>query len=98
MGVEMIEAGWLSILPPLIAIVLALVTKEVFSSLLAGIFSGMLIYSFSTGGSLMTAVTYVFDMMAAKIGDNGYMILFLSLLGALVIVVTMAGGSRAYGK
>ena len=98
MGVEMIEAGWLSILPPLIAIVLALVTKEVFSSLLAGIFSGMLIYSFSTGGSLMTAVTYVFDMMAAKIGDNGYMILFLSLLGALVIVVTMAGGSRAYGR
>ena len=98
MGVEMIEAGWLSILPPLIAIVLALVTKEVFSSLLAGIFSGMLIYSFSTGGSLLTAVTYVFDMMAAKIGDNGYMILFLSLLGALVIVVTMAGGSRAYGR
>ena len=98
MGVEMIEAGWLSILPPLIAIVLALVTKEVFSSLLAGIFSGMLIYSFSTGGSLMTAVTYVFDMMAAKIGDNGYMILFLSLLGALVVIVTMAGGSRAYGK
>ena len=98
MGVEMIEAGWLSILPPLIAIVLALVTKEVFSSLLAGIFSGMLIYSFSTGGSLMTAVTYVFDMMAAKIGDNGYMILFLSLLGALVVIVTMAGGSRAYGR
>ena len=94
----MIEAGWLSILPPLIAIILALVTKEVFSSLLAGIFSGMLIYSFSTGGSLMTAVTYVFDMMAAKIGDNGYMILFLSLLGALVVIVTMAGGSRAYGR
>ena len=46
----------------------------------------------------MTAVTYVFDMMAAKIGDNGYMILFLSLLGALVVIVTMAGGSRAYGR
>ena len=98
MGVEMIEAGWLSILPPLIAIVLALVTKEVFSSLFAGIFSGMLIYCFSTGSSFMTAVTYVFDMMSAKIGDNGYMILFLSLLGALVIIVTMAGGSRAYGR
>lgn len=98
MGVEMIEAGWLSILPPLIAIVLALLTKEVFSSLLAGIFSGMLIYCFSTGASFMTAVTYVFDMMAYKIGDNGYMILFLSLLGSLVVVVTMAGGSAAYGK
>lgn len=98
MGLEMIEAGWLSILPPLIAIVLALITKEVFSSLMAGVLSGMLIYSFSTGTSFMTAITYMFDMMAAKIGDNGYMILFLSLLGSLVIVVTMAGGSRAYGK
>ncbi len=98
MGVEMLETGWLSILPPLIAIVLALITKEVFSSLLAGIFSGMLIYCLSSGESVLTAVKYVFDMMAAKIGENGYMILFLSLLGSLVVVVTMAGGSRAYGK
>ena len=98
MGVEMIQAGWLSILPPLIAIVLALVTKEVFSSLLAGVFSGMLIYCFSTGLSFMTAVTYVLDMMASRIGENGYMILYLALLGSLVIVVTKAGGSQAYGK
>ena len=98
MGVEMIEVGWLSILPPLIAIVLALLTKEVFSSLLSGILAGMLIYCFSTGENVMVAVNYVFDMMAYKIGDNGYMILFLSLLGSLVVVVTMAGGSRAYGK
>ena len=76
MGVEMIEVGWLSILPPLIAIVLALLTKEVFSSLLSGILAGMLIYCFSTGENVMVAVNYVFDMMAYKIGDNGYMILF----------------------
>ena len=94
----MVEAGWLSVLPPLIAIVLALVTKEVFSSLLAGVLSGTLIYCFSTGQSVLKAVNYVFDMMAAKIGDNGYMILFLALLGSLVVIVTMAGGSRAYGK
>ncbi len=42
-GFELIQAGWYSILPPLLAITLALITKEVFSSLLAGIFSGMLI-------------------------------------------------------
>lgn len=98
MGLEMIEAGWLSILPPIIAIVLALLTKEVFSSLLAGIVSGMLIYCFKTGNSILFAIQCVLDMMAYKIGDNGYMILFLSLLGSLVIVVTMAGGSRAYGR
>lgn len=98
MELEMIQAGWLSILPPLIAIVLALITKEVYSSLLAGVFSGMLIYCFSTGQTILQAVTYMLDMMAYKIGDNGYMILFLALLGSVVVVVTMAGGSRAYGK
>lgn len=98
MELEMIQAGWLSILPPLIAIVLALITKEVYSSLLAGVLSGMLIYCFSTGQTFLQAITYVLDMMAYKIGDNGYMILFLALLGSVVVVVTMAGGSRAYGK
>ncbi len=98
MGIEMIEAGWLSILPPMIAIVLALITKEVFSSLLAGVFSGMVIYCSFTGESILTAIKYIFDMMAHKIGDNSYMILFLGLLGSVVVVITMAGGSRAYGR
>ena len=94
----MIEAGWLSILPPIIAIVLALITKEVFSSLFVGILSGMLIYCWLAEESILTAITYVFDMMTTKIGDNSYMILFLALLGSVVVVVTMAGGSRAYGR
>lgn len=98
MEIEMINAGWLSILPPLIAIVLALWTKEVFSSLLTGIFSGMLIYCLQTKQSILSAVKYIFDMMAYKIADNSYMILFLALLGSVVVVVTMAGGSRAYGR
>nr|WP_296486498.1 Na+/H+ antiporter NhaC family protein [uncultured Acetatifactor sp.] len=98
MGLEMIEAGWLSILPPLIAITLALITKEVYSSLFLGIFTGMCVYCFSTGGNILQAVTFVFDMMAAKIGENGYMIIFLVLLGSLVVVVTRSGGSDAYGQ
>ena len=98
MGLEMIEAGWLSILPPLIAITLALISKEVYSSLFVGIFSGMCVYCLFTGGNILQAVTYVFDMMAAKIGENGYMIIFLVLLGSLVVVVTRSGGSDAYGK
>ena len=98
MGLEMIDAGWLSILPPVVAITLALLTKEVYSSLFLGIFTGMCVYCFSTGSSLLRAVTYVFDMMAVKIGDNGYMIIFLVLLGSLVVTVTRSGGTAAYGQ
>lgn len=98
MGLEMIDAGWLSILPPLIAITLALISKEVYSSLFLGILSGMCVYCLSTDGNILQAVTYVFDMMALKIGENGYMIIFLVLLGSLVVIVTRSGGSDAYGK
>lgn len=98
MGLEMIDAGWLSILPPVVAITLALLTKEVYSSLFLGIFTGMCVYCFSTGRNLLQAVTYVFDMMAGKIGENGYMIIFLVLLGSLVVIVTRSGGTAAYGQ
>ena len=98
MGLEMIEAGWLSILPPLIAITLALISKEVYSSLFLGILTGMCVYCFVAGGNILQAVTYVFDMIAAKIGQNGYMIIFLVLLGSLVVIVTRSGGSDAYGQ
>lgn len=98
MNLEMIEAGWLSLLPPLVAITLALISKEVYSSLFLGVLTGMCVYCFSTGGNLLQAVTYVFDMIAAKIGENGYMIIFLVLLGSLVVIVTRSGGSNAYGQ
>ena len=98
MEFTMIEAGWLSLLPPLIAIVLALITKEVYSSLFIGLFSGMLIYSFSGGGGFMSAVTNTFDMMFSKISDNAYMIIFLALLWAVVLMVSKSGGSEAYGR
>ena len=98
MGLEMIDVGGLSVLPPLIAITLALISKEVYSSLFLGVLSGMCVYCFSTGGDILQAVTYVFDMIAIKIGENGYMIIFLVLLGSLVVVVTRSGGSGAYGQ
>ena len=98
MALEMVEAGWLSMLPPLIAITLALISKEVYSSLFLGVFSGMCVYCHAAGGDLLTAATYVFDMIAAKIGENGYMIIFLVLLGSLVVIVTRSGGSAAYGR
>ena len=98
MEFTMIETGWLSILPPIIAIVLALLTKEVYSSLFIGLFSGMLIYSFAGGGTIVAAVATTFDMMYSKIADNTYMIIFLALLWAVVSLVAKSGGSEAYGQ
>ena len=89
------EFGWLSIIPPIIAIVLALITKEVLSSLLIGVFSGALIF---TAYSPIATLETTFSIMSTKMSDNSSMILFLALLGALVAVVTAAGGSDAYGK
>lgn len=94
----MIETGLISVLPPLLAITLALITKEVYSSLFLGLFSGMLIYAFCGNGSIVSAVAGTLDMMSAKISDNSYMILFLALLWAVVSLVSKSGGSRAYGK
>ena len=98
MEFTMIQTGWLSLLPPVIAIVLALLTKEVYSSLFIGLFSGMMIYSFSGGGTFISAVANTFDMMNAKIADNAYMIIFLALLWAVVVLVSKSGGSEAYGR
>ena len=94
---EMIDAGWLSIVPPIIAITLALITKEVISSLIIGVLSGTFIYAFSTGGGVVGGLEVTFNLMATELGNNASIILFLAFLGSLVAVITMAGGSRAYG-
>lgn len=94
----MLETGWASILPPLIAIALALITKEVYSSLFLGVFSGMLIYTVCAHEPLIAVFTHMFDMMAQKIADNSYMIIFLALLWAVITLVGKSGGMLAYGS
>ena len=89
-----VNFGWLSILPPIIAIVLALITKEVISSLIIGILAGALIYSH---GNPIEMIVNTFTLMGEKIGSNANILIFLGLLGALVVLVTKAGGSKAYG-
>ncbi len=105
---QQIDAGWLSIIPPIVAIILALCTKEVIASLVIGIISGTLIYS---GGNIISAIETLFALMSEKIfgsakiindvpdisNSNAYILIFLGLLGALVVIITMAGGSKAYG-
>ena len=87
-----------SLLPPVIAIVLALITKEVYSSLFIGILTGGLLYSnFGFEGT----VTHVLsDGFIASISDsyNVGILVFLVMLGALVAMMNKAGGSAAFGR
>ncbi|MDR2193146.1 MAG: Na+/H+ antiporter NhaC family protein [Treponema sp.] len=96
---ESVDVGMWSILPPVIAIALALITKEVLFSLALGIMSGAIIYSAALGLGVTGVFTTTIDLMIAKISDSGNaaMLLFLALLGALVALITRAGGSKAYG-
>ena len=99
---ELISTGAWSIVPPLLALALALITKEVYSSLTIGVFVGMVIYQFTLNGvgvdQLVTAFTDVPNAMALQIADNGALLLFLALLGALTVGIATAGGSRAYAE
>lgn len=98
MELEAINAGILSIVPPVVAIVLALITKEVVFSLVLGILSGTTIYAFSTGTGVVGIFDTTIQLITGKLGENTTMIVFLCLLGILVALVNRAGGSRAYGE
>jgi len=90
-------ATFLALLPPIIAIVLALLTKEVYSSLFVGILSGALIYS---NFNIWDMILVTFDTMISKICDswNVGILIFLVLLGMMVSMINKAGGSAAYGR
>ena len=87
-----------ALVPPVIAILLALITKEVYSSLIIGIIAGGFIFA---GGNFETAVNHVlFDGFVASLSDSYNMgiIVFLVLLGMLVSLMNKAGGSAAFGR
>ena len=87
-----------ALVPPVIAIVLALITKEVYSSLIIGIVAGGFIFA---GGNFETAINHVlFDGFVASLSDSYNMgiIIFLVLLGMLVSLMNKAGGSAAFGR
>jgi len=87
-----------TLVPPLIAIGLALVTKEVYSSLFVGIVTGALFYS---GFTFVGTVNHVFkDGIVAVLTDsyNVGILIFLVILGMVVSLMNNAGGSRAFGE
>lgn len=94
------ETGW-SLLPPIIAIALALVTKEVYSSLFIGILSGALLYSgFSFTGTLNKVFSGGMVQVLAGEDSGAYnigILLFLIILGIVVQLMNKTGGSAAFG-
>ncbi len=87
-----------SLLPPIIAIALALITKEVYTSLFVGIIAGSLLYSnFTFEGTLSHAFN---DGIVASLSDpyNVGILVFLVILGILVMLMNKAGGSAAFGR
>ena len=92
------HATFWALVPPIVAIALALVTKEVYSSLFVGIIVGGLFYS---GFGFEGTLTHIFnDGLIAQLSDsyNVGILIFLVFLGIMVSLMNKAGGSAAFGK
>ena len=94
--VETPYATFWALVPPVIAIGLALITKEVYSSLFLGIAVGA---AFASGGSFAAAVDHVVsDGLITAVQDTAGIFLFLVILGVVVALVNKSGGSAAFGR
>ena len=85
-----------ALVPPIVAIILALITKEVYSSLFVGILLGALFYSNFDPITGLDAI--INDGMVPAVADNAGIMLFLVILGAMVALINRAGGSAAFGR
>ena len=89
-------ATFISLVPPIIAIGLALMTKEVYSSLFVGVLAGAL---FAADFNPITAIDHtVSDGIIAAVEGTAGIFAFLVILGAIVVLLNKAGGSKAFGK
>ena len=93
-----VYATFWALVPPVVAIVLALITKEVYSSLFVGILVGALFYS---GGNFEKTMTHIFKGGIIGVLSDSYnvgILVFLVILGAMVCLMNRAGGSAAFGR
>lgn len=84
---------FLALIPPLVAIVISLVTKEVNLSLFIGLFTGTLIFC---SGSPFQSVATMFDIMADKVKGNMGVLIFIVLLGMVVYLMNLSGATHRY--
>ena len=85
-----------ALVPPLVAIILALITKEVYSSLFIGVLLGALFYS--NWGPVKALDATINDGLITSIADNAGIFLFLVILGIMVALINRSGGSAAFGR
>ena len=93
-----VYATFWSLIPPVVAIALALITKEVYSSLFLGILVGALLYS---GGNFEGTVNHIFSGGMIRVlssSSNVGILVFLVILGTMVCLMNRAGGSAAFGR
>ena len=94
-GVETVSTFW-ALVPPIVAIALALITKEVYSSLFVGVVVGGI---FACGGSATKAVDHVVsDGLINAISGTAGIFLFLVILGTIVALINKSGASAAFGR
>lgn len=94
---EPVDAGFLSVLPPLVALVLAFITKEVITSILSGVFVGTITYTVMKRLPIYNAISIVISLLVEKMSEEMEMVIFITLLGGLIIIMKNSGGARAYG-
>ena len=95
-GTAKVRGNFWALIPPVIAIGLALITKEVYSSLFIGIVSGALLYTnFNPITTVDAALT---EALIPAVSDTAGIFIFLVELGILVALINKAGGSAAFGK
>lgn len=90
----MVGTFW-AFVPAIVAIALALLTKQVYVSLFLGIFVGAMFYA---GGNPIGAMETIFTVMSEELGDNAPILVFLVVLGIFVILLQKSGGAKAYGE
>jgi len=104
-GAGQVRGTWWALLPPIIAIGLALITKEVYSSLAIGLISGGIIYATEANGlfgshfhplSAMNEING--NGLITAVSDTAGVFIFLIELGVIVALVNKAGGSQAFGR
>ena len=94
-GSGLIGTFW-ALVPPIVAIALALITKEVYSSLFVGIVLGALMYNnYSFSGTVTTVVK---DGLISSIEGSAGIFVFLIILGVIVAIINKVGGSQAFGR
>lgn len=91
-------ATWVSVLPPVVAIALALITKEVYSSLFLGVLTGAVAYAGANFSGIVNRL--VRDGIVASLSDSYNMgiLVFLVVLGMMVAMMNLSGGSKAFGQ